>query len=160
MHRLVICLFRNLLFSHATCYIISSLNYFFKRPIDLLLNRKFLLDRSSFCKAEEPQFVALFVHHCHTKHSIYHLSSRCFLFQIKEDWKYVAMGLDRLFLWIFTLAVCVGTAGIILQAPSLYDDRRPIDREMSTIRTGTHLRSKTKQSSGGNRFDKCFRDES
>ncbi|CAG9817984.1 unnamed protein product, partial [Phaedon cochleariae] len=36
--------------------------------------------------------------------------------KVKEDWKYVAMVLDRLFLWIFTLAVLVGTAGIILQA--------------------------------------------
>ena len=52
---------------------------------------------------------------------------------LKEDWKYVAMVLDRLFLWIFTLAVCVGTAGIILQAPSLYDERKPIDREISDI---------------------------
>ncbi|KAF0295720.1 Acetylcholine receptor subunit alpha-like [Amphibalanus amphitrite] len=47
--------------------------------------------------------------------------------RVREDWKYVAMVLDRLFLWIFTLAVLVGTAGIILQAPTLYDDRRPID---------------------------------
>ena len=45
----------------------------------------------------------------------------------------MAMVLDRLFLWIFTLAVLVGTAGIILQAPSLYDDRVPIDREISDI---------------------------
>jgi len=51
----------------------------------------------------------------------------------KEDWKYVAMVLDRLFLWIFTMAVVVGTAGIILQAPSLYDDRSPIDKELSDI---------------------------
>ena len=35
--------------------------------------------------------------------------------QILEDWKYVAMVLDRLFLWIFTVAVLVGTAGIIFQ---------------------------------------------
>ena len=54
-------------------------------------------------------------------------------FQAKEDWKYVAMVLDRLFLWIFTMAVVVGTAGIILQAPSLYDDRIPIDKELSDI---------------------------
>ncbi|XP_074651902.1 acetylcholine receptor subunit alpha-like [Tubulanus polymorphus] len=46
--------------------------------------------------------------------------------QIKEDWKYVAMVLDRLFLWIFTTACVVGTMGIILQAPTLYDDRVPI----------------------------------
>lgn len=49
--------------------------------------------------------------------------------QVKEDWKYVAMVLDRLFLWIFTLAVLAGTAGIILQAPTLYDDRMPIDKK-------------------------------
>ena len=54
-------------------------------------------------------------------------------FKAKEDWKYVAMVLDRLFLWIFTMAVVVGTAGIILQAPSLYDDRKPIDKELSII---------------------------
>lgn len=52
---------------------------------------------------------------------------------MKEDWKYVAMVLDRLFLWIFTLAVLVGTAGIILQAPTLYDDRLPIDIQYSEI---------------------------
>ncbi|CAL4166256.1 unnamed protein product, partial [Meganyctiphanes norvegica] len=54
--------------------------------------------------------------------------------RVKEDWKYVAMVLDRLFLWIFTLAVLVGTAGIILQAPTLYDERDPIDVTLSEIR--------------------------
>ncbi|UYV76005.1 unc-63 [Cordylochernes scorpioides] len=43
-----------------------------------------------------------------------------------EDWKYVAMVLDRLFLCIFLLATVVGTLGILLQAPSHYDDRVPI----------------------------------
>ncbi len=57
----------------------------------------------------------------------------------------MAMVLDRLFLWIFTLAVCVGTAGIILQAPSLYDDRIPIDREISAIGIGTQIRSRKKE---------------
>ncbi|KAJ8919219.1 hypothetical protein NQ315_012207 [Exocentrus adspersus] len=57
--------------------------------------------------------------------------------RVKEDWKYVAMVLDRLFLWIFTLAVLVGTAGIILQAPTLYDDRRPIDVTLSEIASTT-----------------------
>lgn len=62
------------------------------------------------------------------------LSSTCFV-QVKEDWKYVAMVLDRLFLWIFTLAVFAGTAGIILQAPTLYDDRIPIDKKFSEYQT-------------------------
>ncbi|VEN51299.1 unnamed protein product [Callosobruchus maculatus] len=57
--------------------------------------------------------------------------------KVKEDWKYVAMVLDRLFLWIFTLAVLVGTAGIILQAPTLYDDRKPIDVTLSGIASTT-----------------------
>ena len=59
------------------------------------------------------------------------------LLQIIEDWKYVAMVMDRLFLWIFTVAVCVGTAGIILQAPTLYDDREPIDFQLSEIGLAT-----------------------
>ncbi|KAF6206614.1 hypothetical protein GE061_017850 [Apolygus lucorum] len=66
--------------------------------------------------------------------------------RVKEDWKYVAMVLDRLFLWIFTLAVLVGTAGIILQAPTLYDDRIPIDVRLSEIASTTakpHVSSTT-----------------
>ncbi|KAK7868869.1 hypothetical protein R5R35_014193 [Gryllus longicercus] len=60
--------------------------------------------------------------------------------KVKEDWKYVAMVLDRLFLWIFTLAVLVGTAGIILQAPTLYDDRVPIDKKFSELATTALVR--------------------
>ncbi|XP_034235174.1 acetylcholine receptor subunit alpha-like isoform X2 [Thrips palmi] len=61
--------------------------------------------------------------------------------KVKEDWKYVAMVLDRLFLWIFTLAVLVGTAGIILQAPTLYDDRIPIDKRFAdVVRNATPVR--------------------
>ncbi|XP_037937075.1 uncharacterized protein LOC119670745 [Teleopsis dalmanni] len=57
--------------------------------------------------------------------------------RVKEDWKYVAMVLDRLFLWIFTIAVVFGTAGIILQAPTLYDTRVPIDIKLSEIASTT-----------------------
>lgn len=57
--------------------------------------------------------------------------------KVKEDWKYVAMVMDRLFLWIFTIAVLVGCAGIILQAPALYDTREAIDVELSEIEVAT-----------------------
>lgn len=57
--------------------------------------------------------------------------------KVKEDWKYVAMVLDRLFLWIFTVAVLVGSAGIILQAPALYDTRESIDIQLSEIEAAT-----------------------
>jgi nicotinic acetylcholine receptor len=56
-----------------------------------------------------------------------------YLLQIVEDWKYVSMVLDRFFLWVFTLACIVGTFGIIFQAPSLHDKRKPIDQELSGI---------------------------
>ena len=46
--------------------------------------------------------------------------------QVKEDWKYVAMVLDRLFLWLFTAACLSGIGFILLRAPSLYDLRKPM----------------------------------
>ena len=46
---------------------------------------------------------------------------------IEDDWTYVALVLDRLFLWLFLVACVVGTIIIIFQAPSLYDTTAPID---------------------------------
>lgn len=43
------------------------------------------------------------------------------------------MVLDRLFLWIFSLASIIGTFVILCEAPSLYDDTEPIDKKYSTI---------------------------
>ena len=57
--------------------------------------------------------------------------------QVKEDWKYVAMVMDRLFLWIFTVAVLVGSAGIILQAPALYNTRAAVNVNFSEIKAAT-----------------------
>ncbi|XP_045599542.1 acetylcholine receptor subunit beta-like 2 [Procambarus clarkii] len=57
--------------------------------------------------------------------------------EVIQDWKYVAMVLDRLFLWVFTIACVVGTCGIIFQAPSLYDTRDAIDEIYSEIGTAT-----------------------
>ncbi|XP_055389275.1 acetylcholine receptor subunit alpha-like 2 [Condylostylus longicornis] len=50
-----------------------------------------------------------------------------------QDWGFVAMVLDRLFLWLFTIASIVGTFAILCEAPSLYDDTKPIDVELSVI---------------------------
>ncbi|KAK4011876.1 acetylcholine receptor subunit beta-like 2 [Daphnia magna] len=48
--------------------------------------------------------------------------------EVIEDWKFVAMVLDRFFLWIFIVACFVGTAAIIFEAPSLYDETIPLDQ--------------------------------
>ena len=53
--------------------------------------------------------------------------------KVIEDWKYMAMVLDRLFLWVFTFTCFAGSGGIILRAPSLYDMREPIDAQHTTI---------------------------
>ena len=53
--------------------------------------------------------------------------------EVMEDWKYIAMVLDRLFLFLFTMTCFAGSGGIILRAPSLYDMREPIDAKYTTI---------------------------
>jgi len=59
--------------------------------------------------------------------------------EIIEDWKYIAMVLDRLFLWLFTITCVLGFCGIILMAPSLYDMREPIDAKYTTIGLGAWM---------------------
>lgn len=52
-----------------------------------------------------------------------------FSMQIIEDWKYVAMVIDRLFLWIFVLVCVVGTVGLFMQ-PLFQSYNTPIVDDM------------------------------
>lgn len=44
------------------------------------------------------------------------------LSQVQDDWKYVAMVIDRIFLWVFVLVCILGTAGLFLQPLLLGED--------------------------------------
>lgn len=44
------------------------------------------------------------------------------LVQVQDDWKYVAMVIDRIFLWVFVLVCILGTAGLFLQPLLLGED--------------------------------------
>ncbi|KAI0212508.1 Acetylcholine receptor subunit alpha-like 1 [Lamellibrachia satsuma] len=55
-----------------------------------------------------------------------HLKQEDAFNRVKEDWKYIALVLDRIFLIVYSVVCFVGTASIILSAPMLYDWRDPI----------------------------------
>ncbi|KAK6009333.1 hypothetical protein OSTOST_25760 [Ostertagia ostertagi] len=46
--------------------------------------------------------------------------------QVIEDWKYVSVVMDRVFLLLFTFACAFGTIVIIARAPSIYDTTVPL----------------------------------
>ena len=43
------------------------------------------------------------------------------IFQIREDWKFVAMVVDRLQLYVFFMVTTVGTIGILMDAPHIFE---------------------------------------
>ena len=43
------------------------------------------------------------------------------ILQIREDWKYVAMVIDRLQLYVFFAVTTAGTIGILINAPHIFE---------------------------------------
>jgi nicotinic acetylcholine receptor len=50
-----------------------------------------------------------------------HLRNEDEYVQIREDWKFVAMVVDRLQLYIFFIVTTVGTIGILMDAPHIFE---------------------------------------
>lgn len=47
---------------------------------------------------------------------LFHLQCQIFMSpQVEDDWKYVAMVIDRIFLWVFVTVCVLGTLGLFLQ---------------------------------------------
>lgn len=47
--------------------------------------------------------------------------NNCYFLQTREDWKYVAMVIDRLQLYIFFIVTTAGTVGILMDAPHIFE---------------------------------------
>ena len=41
--------------------------------------------------------------------------------QIREDWKFVAMVVDRVQLWLFFFVTTIGTMSILMDAPYIFE---------------------------------------
>ncbi|ESO00646.1 hypothetical protein HELRODRAFT_82866 [Helobdella robusta] len=55
-----------------------------------------------------------------------HLKKEDQCLRTKEDWKYVALVVDRILLWAYAFACGIGSIAIICQAPMLFDYREPV----------------------------------
>lgn len=46
--------------------------------------------------------------------------------QVRDDWKFVSLVIDRLLLWVYSAACLVGTIVLLINAPVLYDNQPPL----------------------------------
>ena len=46
----------------------------------------------------------------------------------KDDWRYIGIVIDRLFFWIFSIIILLGTLACLLNAPALYDTTIPVEQ--------------------------------
>ena len=66
-------------------------------------------------------------HGAHNRAAFPSLTECALCCQIREDWKYVAMVIDRLQLYLFFGITTFGTIAILLDAPHIF---QPIDQDL------------------------------
>lgn len=59
-------------------------------------------------------YCVMSTHNC-MKHHMYFILLFFFILQVEDDWKYVAMVIDRVFLWVFIILCVFGTVGLFIQ---------------------------------------------
>jgi len=59
--------------------------------------------------------------------------------QVLEDWRYIAMVIDRLQLYIFLAVTVAGTVGILINAPHIYEyvDQDTVITALKASKNGT-----------------------
>jgi len=57
-----------------------------------------------------------------------HYKQEDFIETQKDDWRYIGIVIDRLFFWIFTIIIILGTIACLLNAPALYDTTVPVEK--------------------------------
>lgn len=63
----------------------------------------------------------------------------CMCLQVLEDWRYIAMVIDRLQLYIFLAVTVAGTVGILINAPHIYEyvDQDTVIAALKNSKNGT-----------------------
>jgi len=57
-----------------------------------------------------------------------HFKQEDFIDSQKDDWRYIGIVIDRLFFWIFSIIILLGTLACLLNAPALYDTTIPVEQ--------------------------------
>ncbi|XP_002740880.1 neuronal acetylcholine receptor subunit alpha-3-like [Saccoglossus kowalevskii] len=58
----------------------------------------------------------------HINYIVEHLKEEDRVEEISEDWKFVAMVIDRIFLWLFVIVCISGTCSILLDSPVIWEN--------------------------------------
>jgi nicotinic acetylcholine receptor len=99
----------------------------FKRPLNEPASHK-TLRRGHFRTHQDYQYYLDQMEAVTVVNNLFHnLKNKDEMSRQEQEWKYMALVIDRFFLVVFTLTCLIGSYTIILRAPSLFDRAVPID---------------------------------